>query len=781
MRKQNNLSFEINVSWVYLAGFFLVLALPLLIFNPLFTPIGWGKTLVFRVIISLMLVIFFWHVFSRKIELSEILSKLKTVSLPFWFLVAYLFVSAISVFASFDPNFSFWGSPARSGGFANIIFYATFGLLVFFLAVSKDWKKIFNFSVFIGVIVSLVAVIQQFGLFDKYFLTFSYRPVSTLGNPIYVAIYLNFLIFISLLLLIRANRTGFKIFYGVLMVLFAGISIIFTQTRSAFLAMIIAGLWFFFSYPKPALKKIKIWLAIIAVFVFFLMVYVDANFNRIFGGAPFIVRSSIGRAISIVENPTNIINSRISTWKISAAALKERPLLGYGPENFMIAFDKFYDPALPRIGATDVEQEFQWWDRAHNFLLDVSVTSGIPALLAYLGFYISIFWLLQKSKRERPELLPEITGAQSMLIAYLFALLFLFDFFESYVLSFMIIGYSFFLIWRANAVNSQNPNMPKIENFSLKLYRNRIVLLIIFLLAAGLFIFKFNIEPIRATKQLNTAYDYTTLNNCKKALTALQLIPNSENIVSDYIREMSVQVIQDCAQTISDPASNINLITEAERLLNKNVANNPYHLRYWMLLGEDSNYLIEMNLKKSDNFFGSKEMDDLKAEAYEYFTQASILSPKRQQIYIDWAKTDIITGDYLSAQQKAQKCIDLNPNYGECYWLMALIHKYLGNNEQYLLYIDRAVKNGVNIESTDSLSQLLNVYIKKSDYQSLIEIYPKMISLTEDKAKKAQLYAALAVSYREVGNKKAAKEAALKALELFPQAKPTVDEFLKTL
>ncbi|GAI47587.1 unnamed protein product, partial [marine sediment metagenome] len=81
----------------------------------------------------------------------------------------------------------------------------------------------------------------------------------------------------------------------------------------------------------------------------------------------------------------------------------------------------------------------------------------------------------------------------------------------------------------------------------------------------------------------------------------------------------------------------------------------------------------------------------------------------------------------------------------------------------------------------ESLSQLINMYIRIKNYPGLAETYPRLISITSDKTKKAQLYASLAVVYKELGDKGKAREVVLKALELHPAAKPVVDEFLRSL
>jgi tetratricopeptide (TPR) repeat protein len=174
-------------------------------------------------------------------------------------------------------------------------------------------------------------------------------------------------------------------------------------------------------------------------------------------------------------------------------------------------------------------------------------------------------------------------------------------------------------------------------------------------------------------------------------------------------------------------------------------------------------------------------MQKLKSEAEHSFSKAAELNPKRQGIYQEWLKTSLLSEDYKRAEQKAQKCIELDENYPTCYWLMTLIKGYLRDKEGFEKFYSLSLEKGFNPDTKEPLQQLINMYIKTGDYLELAETMPKLIEITEDRNQKAQIYASLAVVYKELGQKEKAREAALKALELQPGAKEMVDEFLKSL
>ena len=69
---------------------------------------------------------------------------------------------------------------------------------------------------------------------------------------------------------------------------------------------------------------------------------------------------------------------------------QERPILGWGQENFNYVFNKNYDPGM-------WGQE-QWFDRTHNVILDWLVAGGILGLLAYLSIFFSTLYYVWRGK-----------------------------------------------------------------------------------------------------------------------------------------------------------------------------------------------------------------------------------------------------------------------------------------------------------------------------------------------------------------------------------------------
>lgn len=79
------------------------------------------------------------------------------------------------------------------------------------------------------------------------------------------------------------------------------------------------------------------------------------------------------------------IGSRLDEWRLGLSALRERPLFGFGPEGYRIVVDRHLTPDYVRSYGDAVLP-----DRAHNAILDVALSSGIVAGLAFAALLVMI-------------------------------------------------------------------------------------------------------------------------------------------------------------------------------------------------------------------------------------------------------------------------------------------------------------------------------------------------------------------------------------------------------
>ena len=752
---------ENKFHWIFLLGVFLILFLPLLNLPPWFSPPDWGKTIVFRIVLSILLFFFIL----QKTQINADKTDLCRYGLPFWLLIGLLGIFFLATIFSLDRNFSLWGSPYRSGGFINFAFYIIFAILAFLIVRRNDWQKIWDFAFIVGILVSIIAIFQQFGILSKVFIPFSGRPPSTVGGPIFLAIYLLLLSFLALSFGLK--QTGLKkLFYFLSFLLFLSVAIFITQTRAVFVGLAIGFLWFFFAYPKK-LILIKIFAGLLLILGVFGLYFLKTH-PEVYATQNDIVRSAINRILSIPEGD----ESRISAWKVSLEALKDRLVLGHGPENFSIGFDRYYDPSLPQIEKMPGVVH-SWWDRAHNFVFDIGVTAGIPALIIYLSLFGVLFWQLQRLKYY-PNPAPEQSsvqgrstndsviahGIQATFIGYLVANFFSFDTFSTYLISFLLIGYSLHLIYQ----NNGSPTSIIPTRFPSLILKWRGLLLFLLFVLLIWFIWVFNAKPFQINKEINWASYESKGGYHEKAIVRMENLLAKRSFLDAYLRLKYADIIDEYIK--AKPELTISLVQKAIEILKENTNIMPYYTRDWLLLGSYTNILIERGQIK------------LKDEANSYFEKAHQLSPKRQEVFTEWIKTDLLTGEYQKAKERAEKCIALNEKLGDCYWLMGLTQGYLKNFEGLNYYANIAQTKGYDTQSENAFLQLTKVYAQTQNYQDLVKTLTKLISINPNNP---QYHASLAAAYQKIGDLEMAKKEALRVLELQPEARKDVEEFLKSL
>ena len=100
--------------------------------------------------------------------------------------------------------------------------------------------------------------------------------------------------------------------------------------------------------------------------------------------------------------------SRMTAWNAGLQGFAARPLLGWGPENFLVVFGRFQPGTVTRMEVHDL---------AHNKLIDEAAAKGLPGAAIYLALWLSAFYfVLRTARRLAPQerALALFTGAALM-------------------------------------------------------------------------------------------------------------------------------------------------------------------------------------------------------------------------------------------------------------------------------------------------------------------------------------------------------------------------------
>jgi O-antigen ligase len=300
----------------------------------------------------------------------------------------FVFVYLLAGFFGFNPHNSFWSNFERGeGGFQMLAFYVFFLLLVLLFREKRDWLGLFKASLVVAVLMILYGFLAAAGIKGLIGvpLEVGYRFQGSLGNTAYVGTFLLFSLFYAFYALSGGfgkikSRSG-KAVLLLLIVLFLVI-IWLTQSRGPFLGLgagLVAFLlfWGFGGSKKAKTASVSILLVAAAL-----------------AGSLYTVRLSpvmqeLGLTRFFNIRPDSLsVQSRIWTWNTAIEGFKERPILGWGPENFGRVFDKHFDTRHFIPG----EPSETWYDRAHNVFFDYLVAAGILGLLAYVGIFV-VFYL----------------------------------------------------------------------------------------------------------------------------------------------------------------------------------------------------------------------------------------------------------------------------------------------------------------------------------------------------------------------------------------------------
>ncbi|MBI4134137.1 MAG: O-antigen ligase family protein [Candidatus Terrybacteria bacterium] len=451
----------LRLSYLFLA--FALFAVALVAPSTFFPFVG-VKAYWFRLWVSAAAAFLWWYGFRASRESdsahAEIRERFRRVTAsPFvWAVTAFVGAFLISTFLARDPSLAFWSNFERGeGGFAMLYLYAFFLLLLFVVrdgstsltAGERSWRGLLWVSLVAAVLVVGYGILAMFD--DpgngKYFMgptgisgVLRDRFAGSLGNPIYVGSYLLFVFFFigSLYENIKyqianskykISNLKYKKWLLVALAAFFSIFFVLSQGRGAMAGLaagLLAGLGFA-SWAAHGRKRV-VALCILAALL-------------LMGGAlRYFKNSAPVRAVPIISRIARISltsdRTRLFAWGTAWEAFQERPLFGWGPENFTEAFDRHFDIRHFTPGAPSST----WYDRAHSIIFDYLAELGAIGLAAFLSvfavFYRQFFKFWDRKRVLRGALWFAFP------VAYLTQGIAIFDIFPIYIQLFFFLAYA---------------------------------------------------------------------------------------------------------------------------------------------------------------------------------------------------------------------------------------------------------------------------------------------------------------------------------------------------
>ena len=301
----------------------------------------------------------------------------------------------LSTVFAFDRTMAMFGNIERSEGFLGLFFFYVFFVLLAMVFERKDWHRFFAITLFTGGVLFLVEMSEIFGG--------NTSPGSLTDNPIFLATYYLFVIFAASVLWRVAHKKNnmLAMVASVLSLIISVFGIFLTQTRGTLVGAF-AGIFVVLIYFGMRSKNVMIAknisarqfvAAMLTGFVLLIGVFVGTRHADIWTHIPGVRRIA---QISSTDTDTQarFVNASIvfHTVNPSEASLT-RTVFGWGWDNYIYAWQKFYNPKLYAYDPA-------LFDRAHDKILDVLLMTGVLGLVLYLGVWFAFFKKALKKSKE---------------------------------------------------------------------------------------------------------------------------------------------------------------------------------------------------------------------------------------------------------------------------------------------------------------------------------------------------------------------------------------------
>lgn len=617
--------------------FLLVFLTPILYFGAgWYIPYTTSKTFFFYGAVEIIFAVWLYQLF---VDASYRLSK-KDLMIFSPFLVYILWMTVAGIFGA-DPSMSFWSSLGRGTGLLTL-YHVTALVFVIASLVKKYGLADYGYKLlawFIGgasvLTISIWLGNEGFNLPLDFLL--KSKGGGLMGNSSLAAAVLVFVFFLAVFLIAAKDISKkYKISLSVILalVVFSPLFInIFGNSISARGAALgiciglLAFVPFYFALSKEKAKK-YLGVALLAIGL---------------AACIFSWQSMMVPGTKIHDKFSDSTGeSRFLFWDIAKRAINESPILGYGPENYRVAYQKHFDPKIYTL-STNVET---WNDRAHNIVFENGVAGGWPAIILYLAFLGSLLWgsfrLYAKEKVSKTQ----AATLGSFIAAYFIQNLLVFD----SIVSLVALGILAGIIFGASATTAESVNeKPR------KKANGPITTILIILIFIPTWVY-FAWMPSRKA-------------NAFSEIIQMSLNKRPDHYV-DLLKGSIVGNGSDVGAVAEDTyevySKNQESIKADEILLKYSIIDLQKFTEYLEIVAgeEQMDYRLRLNLARLYNIYYSLSLDKDKTllqKALIREEEARALSPNDLQIYWTEAVTRFRLGDKTGAVELLEKAIEIAP------------------------------------------------------------------------------------------------------------------------
>ena len=639
-------------------GLFAIPFVPFLVSSSLFFPFITTKAFTWRIIVEVVFAA--WLILA--LANAEYRPKKSYI---LYALLAFVAVIGIADLFGVAPVKSFWSNAERMEGYITLLHLTMLYLVVSSFFRTIDWKRWWQVSLGASALMSFYCIFQLLGVLEIH--QGGARIDGTLGNAAYLAVYLLFHIFIAIYFWLKEEGRGLKWVYGVL-ILLESLMLYYTATRGAILGLLggllVAGVLSLRNREDNRMRKFGMYY--LGGFVVVIVLFFSLRQTSFVQNSPVLSRFA---SISLSEWKSE---GRSFVWPMALKGIMEKPILGWGQDNFNYVFNEHYSPEMFNLEP--------WFDRAHNIFLDWAIAGGILGLLAYLSLYATLLYYLWRptsvfSKTDKAVL----TG---LLAAYFFHNLFVFDNLISYMLFIAFLGF----VESASVAERFDEGL--ITEDSMK----NIAAPVTGLALLALLYFA-NIRPIIANTSIIAALQDMQAGNITASMNDFRKAYGEARLGRPEVVE---QIAANTPTLLSGNATldeKNSFYTFARTVVEGQAADLPGDARYQMLAGDF--------LTRTGQY----------AAGEVYLNRAIQIMPGKQVVYFELASSQINRGDVQDALVTLKHAYDLAPEYYEAESAYAVGAIYAGD-----IALEQKLLNQMPGDQIVSDTQLLSAMYRYKQY-----------------------------------------------------------------
>lgn len=358
-------------------------------------------------------------------------------------------VSYLALFFGVYPEHSLFSEINRSSGVLFLTAIAIFSFVTSELLTERDWSVVRRTIAGSAALFALFALLgsEGLGLSGRFFTINFDIDGLTIGNSTFAGAYLLIAFGITLIEFFRSKGRRARQIIGVLALVQLFSPLLFNAQillgNVSFVELVSSPFSIVGTARASSVAAFMVVGYVLGLLLIRRFVAVKPSVNFMWAGVWLL---GIVAMVGLLFVPGSVVQesyieqstaARIILWESAFEAVKERPFLGWGPENFRLAVDEYFDNRLyeeRNIGEI-------WFDRAHNLIIDTLVSVGVVGLLVYM--LLSAYFVLVAVRAARRGLISVIEANMLgvIVVAHVLQLQTSFDTITTYALMAVLFGY----------------------------------------------------------------------------------------------------------------------------------------------------------------------------------------------------------------------------------------------------------------------------------------------------------------------------------------------------